>query len=76
MTGVVGLIAAVKKLRGRAPAETKMVVRDGSSVVQITAGGDVFYVPPETHRLLADAETIDNTKKIIKPVAQPGYEKG
>jgi hypothetical protein len=71
---VIGLIAAVKKLRGRAPADTKMVVRDGSSVVQINAGGDVFYVTPETHKLLADAETIDATKKTIKPVAQPGYE--
>lgn len=73
--GVVGLIGALKKLRGRAPAESKVVMRDGNSVVEIKAGGDVFYVAQDAAKLLTDATSIKSAKTAISPAGQPGYDK-
>ena len=73
--GVVGLIAALKRLRGKAPTDTKVIMRDGNSVVQINAGGDVFFVPQDTAKLLTDPTIIESAKKAIEPVAKPGYDK-
>jgi hypothetical protein len=72
---VVGLIGALKRLRGKAPDETKMVVKDGRNVVQITAGRDVIFVAPEAHRLLIDPGMVENAKKTIEPAGKPGYDK-
>ncbi len=74
--GVVGLMEALKRLRGRPPSETKMVVKDGSTVVQINSnGGDVFYVDRDTAKLLQDAKTIESAKKAIEPATKHGYDK-
>ncbi len=74
VAGIVGLIGALKKLRGKPIDRTQVVMRDGNSVVQISAGRDVVYVSPDAAKLLTDPISIENAKKTVEPVTKPGYE--
>ncbi len=72
----VGLFAALKKLRGKSPKSTKVVMRDGNNVLQVNiSGGGSFIVTPETARLLKDPQALRQAKKAIEPITKPGYEK-
>ncbi len=73
--GVVGLLGALKKLRGKVPDGTKIIQRDGNNFVQITAGRDVFLMQSDVAKLLTDPAAIASAKKVIEPVTRPGYDK-
>lgn len=72
----VGLLVALKKLRGKPPAGTQVVMRDGGNFTQINVtGGDSFFIPPDALKLLRDPEALKQAKKAVEPVARPWYDK-
>lgn len=52
----------------------RMTVREGRDVVQINAGGDVYFADPKAVELLRDKKSIQDAKTVTAPLAHEGYD--
>lgn len=71
-----GLLKLLALLRGRKVASQQMVVHEGRDVVQIKIEGDnnVVNIRPEVYQLLQDPKVVQGVQRIVKPLAQEGFE--
>ena len=70
--GTIGLIQAVKWLRGKKPE----AVKDNGGKVEITnPSGDVIVISGPVHSLLQDKGTRSSLERALEPLAVPGIDR-
>jgi len=75
---IFGLFKLLKWLNGRKITEARMEVKDGKNVAVIRVDGNnnnVVVAHPQAWELLNNPAAVANAKKVIEPLAKPGYEK-
>ncbi len=75
-----GLLKLLKLVKGDKAtlSNPTTVTHDGRDFTQFTINGDgnkVILVYPESAAMLNDESAVSSAKKVLAPVAQPGYEK-